>query len=70
MIETGIARLTSTTQYFLDTCPAVKSWRKATADEFDTQFDPTVEYVAFDYDTEIEVPVVPAGVYFDPAEAE
>ncbi|HZP46311.1 MAG TPA: hypothetical protein VFB15_11740 [Candidatus Binataceae bacterium] len=53
----GIARWTATTQLFLDTCDAVTSWRALNKD-----------FVEFEFDEEVEVPVVPPGVYFEPDE--
>lgn len=54
MRQTGTAKLTATTQYFLDTCPAVISWTPSEDGETAT----------FEYDDTIEVPIVPAGVEF------
>src|SRR3990167_8751701 len=51
----GIAKLTATTQHFLDTCPAVKSWTLS-ADE---------KTATFIFDPAVDVPLVPAGVDFD-----
>jgi hypothetical protein len=53
-VKTGYAKLTATTQHFLNTCPAVKSWT-ASDDE---------ETATFIYDEMIEVPIVPEGVDF------
>ena len=50
--------LTATTQYFLDTCPAVKSWTP-NADE---------TTATFVYDELVEVPMVPNGVDFSGVE--
>ena len=50
----GNAKLTATTQYFLDTCEAVKSWTP-NADE---------TACTFIYDETVEVAVVPDGVEF------
>ena len=52
--ETGYAKLTATTQYFLDTCPAVIDWTPSADGEAAT----------FRYDPSIEVPIVPAGIEF------
>lgn len=50
----GNAKLTATTQHFLDTCPAVKSWTPS-ADE---------TTATFLYDETVEVGIVPDGVEF------
>jgi hypothetical protein len=64
-VKTGYAKLTATTQHFLNTCPAVKSW--TASDDSET--------ATFIYDEQIEVPIVPEGVDFagdgvDQAESE
>lgn len=53
----GFAKLTASTQYFLDTCDAVANWT-AIGDD----------YCEFEYDDTIEVSLVPPGVYFDDAD--
>jgi hypothetical protein len=50
----GHATLTATTQYFLDSCPAVQSWT--------TSIDEAT--VTFVYDETVEVFMVPHGVEF------
>ena len=51
----GYAKLTTLTQQFLDTCPAVQSWNDL----------PGTDNVYFDFDESVEVHSVPPGVYFD-----
>ena len=53
-MKIGTAKLTATTQHFLDTCAAVKSWTLS-ADEVT---------VTFIYDETIEVAAVPTGIKF------
>ena len=59
MRQDGIALQTAATEQFLNTCPAVIS------------FEPLVpgdaRYYRFYYNDSVEVPVVPPGVWFDPA---
>ena len=50
----GYAKLNSTTQYFLDTCPAVQSWT-STMDE---------NWAEFDFDPAVEIGIMPPHVYF------
>jgi len=52
---TGWARNTASAQSFLNSCPAVREWRELTPDVIEFQFD-----------MNIEVSVVPPGVWFDP----
>ena len=57
-MKTGYAKLTATTQHFLDTCPAVVSWTH--------QGDSCASFV---YDGSVDVPFVPLGVDFAGDEA-
>ncbi len=50
----GYAKLTSLTQHFLNTCPAVLSWT-STADE---------NWAEFDFDPAVEIGIIPPHVYF------
>lgn len=50
----GHATLTATTQYFLDSCPAVRSWTRSVDEATAT----------FVYDETVEVFMVPYGVEF------
>jgi hypothetical protein len=69
----GIAHWTAFNQQFLDTCDAVKSWTKIqwsdkAMDRFES--DPErnmadLDWVVFEYDSDVEVPVVPNGVLFE-----
>lgn len=54
-MRTGIARLNAATQHFLDTCPAVRSWTQIHAQD----------WCVFTFDPNVEVPVIPPGVWFD-----
>lgn len=70
--KTGFAALTASTQYFLDTCPAVLSWttiargvqfaRDTDVDGIDNLY--IADLVTFEYDPTVEVSLIPQGVDF------
>lgn len=62
--EQGLARQTASIEHFLNTCPAVLEFGKRGDGDGDEQGE---QYFWFKFDPSVEVPVVPAGVWFDTA---
>jgi hypothetical protein len=69
----GLAKLSPSVQTFLDTCPAVISYREEQLDCGRHSGEPCQShglrdfpYVTFYYDAAVHVAVVPPGVWFDP----